>query len=211
MIREIFGKKVGITQIFDEEGNQVAVTLVEVEPVCILEEVFYPQKKKVKIGCFRLPQSKKKKMKRPILGYFNKLGIKDYYTLVREVEPQGEEITPRKEVGIEIFSEGECIDVRAKTKGKGFQGGMRRHNWSGQPKAHGSTTHRRIGSAGASTFPGRIVKGHRMPGHMGDKFCTIKNLKILKIDREKQLLFIKGAIPGYRGTIVKLRKAKHEA
>ena len=88
---------------------------------------------------------------------------------------------------------------------------MRRHNWSGQPKAHGSTTHRRIGSAGASTFPGRIVKGHRMPGHMGDKFCTIKNLKILKIDREKQLLFIKGAIPGYRGTIVKLRKAKHEA
>jgi len=198
-----------MTHIFDEEGNQIAATLVEVKPVCILEKVVYPTKEKVKIGCFKLPENKKKKMKKPILGYFNKLGIKDYYTVIKEVEPE-ENVEVKKEVGIEIFSEGELVDVRAKTKGKGFQGGMKRHNWSGQPKTHGSMTHRRIGSAGASTFPGRIVKGHRMPGQEGCEYRTVKNLKILKVDKEKQLLFIKGAIPGYRGAIVHIKKLKNE-
>jgi len=207
MIREILGKKIGMTHIFDEEGNQIATTLVEVKPVCILEKVVYPTKERVKIGCFKLPENKKKKMKKPILGYFNKLGIKDYYTVIKEVEPEGN-VEVKKEVGIEIFSEGELVDVRAKTKGRGFQGGMKRHNWSGQPQTHGSMTHRRIGSAGASTFPGRIVKGHNMPGHMGCEYRTVKNLKILKVDKEKQLLFIKGAIPGCRGTIVHIKKVK---
>ena len=121
---------------------------------------------------------------------------------MKEEKPAGD---PRK-IGIEIFNEGDVVDVRAKTKGRGFAGGMKRHGWSGQPGSHGSTSHRRIGSAGACAYPGEIVKGHRMPGHMGNSFRTIKNLEILKVDKDHSLLFIKGAIPGARGNVVKLKR-----
>jgi len=208
MIKEIFGKKIGMTQIFDSEGNLEAVSLVEVEPVCILEKVEHPNRTKVKIGCFKIEKDKIKKIKKPISGYFNKLGV-DPYKLIREVEIEGtNNIEEKREIGIEIFNEGDIIDVRGKTKGRGFAGGMKRHGWAGQPASHGSTTHRRIGSAGTTTYPGRILRGHRMPGHMGNVFRTIKNLKILKIDKEKKLLLIKGAVPGSRGSIVKIKIQK---
>jgi large subunit ribosomal protein L3 len=211
MIKEIFGKKLGMTQIFNGEGDLEAVSLVEIEPVCILEKVKYPNKTKVKIGCFKVEEKKVKKVKKSILGYFNKLGVGPY-KLIREVEIEDtNNIEEKKEVGIEIFNEGDIVDVRGKTKGRGFAGGMKRHNWRGQPASHGSTTHRRIGSAGTTTYPGRILRGHRMPGHMGNVFRTIKNLKILKIDKEKKLLFIKGAIPGARGSVVKIKIQKKSA
>ena len=98
------------------------------------------------------------------------------------------------------------VDVRAKTKGKGFAGGMRRHGWSGQPRSHGSTTHRRIGSAGASAYPSRIIKGLNMPGHMGNSFRTTKNLRVVKVDKEKDLLFVSGSIAGARGALVCIKK-----
>jgi large subunit ribosomal protein L3 len=207
MIKEIFGKKIGMTQIFNEDGDLVGVTLVEIEPACILEKVEYPTKTKVKIGCFKVEEKKIDKIKKPILGYFNKLGVSPY-KLIREVEPSGEEIESKKEVGIEIFDKGDIVDVRAKTKGRGFAGGMKRHNWRGQPASHGSTTHRRIGSAGTTTYPGRILKGHRMPGHMGNVYRTIRNLEILNVDKEKGLIFIKGSVPGSRGTVVKIKIKK---
>ncbi|HIE35766.1 MAG TPA: 50S ribosomal protein L3 [Candidatus Omnitrophica bacterium] len=211
MIKEIFGKKIGMTQIFDSEGNLEAVSLVEVEPVCILEKVEHPNRTKVKIGCFKIEKDKIKKIKKPISGYFNKLGV-DPYKLIREVEIEGtNNIEEKREIGIEIFNEGDIIDVRGKTKGRGFAGGMKRHGWAGQPASHGSTTHRRIGSAGTTTYPGRILRGHRMPGHMGNVFRTIKNLKILKIDKEKKLLLIKGAVPGSRGSIVKIKIQKRSS
>lgn len=240
MIKEIFGKKIGMTQIFNEEGNLQGVTLVEVDPVGILEEINYPKKKVVKIGCFKLSPAKAKKVKKPVLGYFNKLGVPPYKYIreviaddkpfpgedkaaapVKDSVPEGEAVPEKdindkkvnkdkedknKEVGVDIFKEGEIINVRARSKGKGFCGGMRRHGWSGQPKSHGSMTHRRIGSAGSSSFPSRIIKGLHMPGHMGNAYRTVKNLKIGKIDKDKNLVFINGSIPGSRGTVVKLIK-----
>jgi 50S ribosomal protein uL3 len=110
------------------------------------------------------------------------------------------------EVGVEIFKEGEIVDVRAKTKGRGFAGGMKRHGWHGGPATHGHTSHRRIGSNGANTDPGRVVKGHRMPGHYGNAWRTVKNVKVVRIDKEKNLLFIHGAVPGCKGTIVNVKK-----
>jgi large subunit ribosomal protein L3 len=208
MIKEIFGKKLGMTQIFDNEGNLVGVTVVEIEPACILEKVSYPSKEKVKIGCFRIPENRINKVKKPILGYFKKIELPPY-KIIREVDfDSTQEIKAKQEFGVEIFKEGELVDVRARTKGRGFQGGMKRHGWSGQPKSHGSTTHRRIGSAGASTFPARIVKGHRMPGHMGNVIRTIKNIKVLKVDKEKNVLFLKGAVPGSIGCNLLIRKVK---
>lgn len=204
MLREIFGKKIGMTQIFDDQGNLVSVTLVEVEPVCILEKLERPTKTKVKIGCFKLNDKKAARLKKPIIGYFGKLGISPY-KIIKEVDAQ-EEVEAKKEVGIEIFNEGDKIDIRGKTKGKGFAGGMRRHGWSGQPSSHGSTTHRRIGSVGASAYPSKIIKGLRMPGHMGNVNRTVKNSKILKIDKDKNVIFVKGAVPGSRGTILTIKK-----
>ncbi len=238
MIKEIYGKKIGMTQVFDEEGNLVPTTLIEVDPVYALEKVDYPAKSKLKIGCFKIQEKKVSRVKKPIKGYFDKLGISPY-KLIREVdleeganlsfeaapqtppEQQGEEAsgqdTPKAEkksaadprqIGVDIFSEGNIVDVRTLTKGKGFAGGMKRHHWSGQPKTHGSMTHRRIGSAGTSAYPSRIIKGLRMPGHMGNKFRTAKNLKVLKVDCEKNLLFIKGNVAGSRGAVVQIKKVK---
>jgi len=252
MIREIYGKKVGMTQVFDEVGNLLPTTLIEVEPVYVLERVEYPTQTKAKIGCFKIQEKKIGKVKQPVKGYFDKLGVSPY-KLIREVdieegadfsftpsdvqdqnsevqqsqeegveakssegsevakpevqEPAGEPIDPRQ-ISVEIFKVGEIVDVRAKTKGKGFAGGMKRHGWSGQPRSHGHTTHRRLGSAGASAYPSRIIKGLGMPGHMGDSFRTTKNLKVLKVDKDKDLIFLQGNIPGARGAIVKLRKVK---
>ncbi|MFH1518989.1 MAG: 50S ribosomal protein L3 [Candidatus Omnitrophota bacterium] len=216
MIREIYGKKIGMTQVFDQEGNLLATTLIEVEPVYLLEKVEYPTKTKAKIGCFKIEETKIGKVKRPVKGYFNKLKVSPY-KLIREVTidkdfPETDEeskekatIDPRQ-FGVEIFEVGSKVDVRAKTKGRGFAGGMKRHGWSGQPGSHGHTTHRRLGSAGASAYPSRIIKGLNMPGHMGNCFRTTKNLKVLKVDKEKNLLFIEGNIPGARGAVVRVRK-----
>ena len=207
MIREIYGKKIGMTQVFDEEGNLLPTTLIEVEPIYVLEKVEYPTKTKAKIGCFKIQEKKIGKVKQPVKGYFDKLGISPY-KLIREVDIEEGALVDPCQIGVEIFEVGEKVDVRAKTKGKGFAGGMKRHGWSGQPAAHGHTTHRRLGSAGASAYPSRIIKGLGMPGHMGDSFRTTKNLKVLKVDKEKDLLFIQGNVPGARGSIVSLRKVK---
>lgn len=208
MITEVVGKKLGMTQLFDEDGNCIGVTLVEVAPVCILEKVSYSTKERVKIGCFKIPQAKQQRVKRPLLGYFKKAGV-SAYKMLKEVAPDpNQECAPGKEVGVEIFEEGEEVHVRGKIIGKGFQGGMKRHGWHGQPGSHGSTSHRRIGSSGASTFPGKVIKGIHMPGHMGDAYRTIKNLKIVKIDKERNVLFLKGAVPGSRNSIIEIKKKK---
>lgn len=224
MLKEIYGKKIGMTQIFDEEGALLATTLLEVEPAYILEKIEHPQGIKAKIGCFKIQDKKLGKVKKPVLGYFKKLGVAPC-KLIREVAAeQSEEAKEEKEaaeeavkpeqkrnpgeVGIEIFNEGDIVDVRAKSKGKGFAGGMKKHNWSGQPGSHGSTMHRRPGSIGASAYPSKVIKGRSMPGHLGNVYETTKNLKILKIDKEKNILFIQGSIPGARGAIVRIRKVK---
>lgn len=245
MIKEIFGKKVGMTQIFDNVGNQIGVTLVEVEPVCVLEKVQYPNKTMAKIGCFKVKPNRIEKLKKPYLGYFKKLGLEPY-KLVREVsvtdnfdfsaivakkedkgQPKKSEAvseasesskqadskteeanTPQREFGIEIFTEGEIVDVQAKSKGRGFSGGMKRWGWHGGPGGHGSMFHRRIGSNGSNTDPGRVLKGIGMPGHFGDAWSTVKKIKIVKIDKEKKLLFVKGSVPGGTNGVVKVKKIK---
>jgi len=239
-----------MTQIFTEEGDAIATTLLEVEPICILEKIEYENKTRVKIGCFKVAANRVKKLTKPVKGYFDKLGLSPY-KLIKEVEAEssadlsflsgekpvdagkqveevagegvkedkGEEVEEGSEkveevkepsdpriVGLEIFKEGDKVDAQTNTKGRGFTGGMKRHNWSGQPGGHGSTMHRRVGSIGASAYPSRVMKGLRMPGHMGNAPRTITNIKVLRIDKEKNLLFLKGSIPGARGAVVRIRK-----
>lgn len=240
MIKEIFGKKIGMTHTYDSKGNMQTVTLVELEPVCLLEKMDYPTKSVARIGCFKIKDHRIAKMSKPQAGYFKKVGVAPYKLIQevaidkdadfsfltpkaqdaaalaegqtevktenKETAPENVESANKREIGLEMFKEGDTVDVRAKNKGHGFCGGMKRHNWHGGPGGHGSMFHRRIGSNGANTDPGRVVRGHRMPGHWGDKFCTVKNLKIIKIDNENRLLFISGSIPGARNAVVKVKK-----
>lgn len=206
MIREIFGKKLGMTQLFNPNGDVVGVSVVEVPPACILEKMGYTSKKAVKIGCFKLDKKGMGKLSKPVTGYFKKIQTESF-ALIREVE-SAQDVEIKKEIGLEIFADGEIVDVRGKIKGKGFQGGVKRYGWHGGPGGHGSMFHRRIGSNGSNTDPGRVFRGHHMPGHTGNCYRTAKNVEIIKIDKDKNILFIKGAIPGSRGTVVKIKKTK---
>jgi len=208
MIKEIFGKKLGMTQIFDEEGVVRGVTVVEVEPVSLLEKVDYPTKSVAKLGIFKVSEKRRAKLQKPVLGYYKKVGI-DPYKVIREVplSNPSEFTLDKREIGVDIFKEGDLVHVRAKSKGRGFTGGMKRHGWSGQPASHGHMTHRRIGSAGSNTYPGRSIKGLRRSGHMGNVEYTTRNIQVVKVDMEKGLLFLHGSVPGARGSFVNIKKA----
>ncbi len=207
MVNSIFGKKLGMTQIFDEAGKLNAVTVIEVGPCTVLESKKVSEDlQKVTIGYVQ--QKKEKKQKKPQLGYFKK-HKQPYFKHLKEVKLLTEEIP---EIGtrlnVDIFEENQKVDITSVSIGKGFQGGMKRHNWKGQPGGHGSTSHRRLGSAGASADPSRIVKGLNMPGQMGNEKVTVKNLQILKIDKDKSLLFLKGGCPGAKNSLVEIKRTK---
>ena len=200
MIKEIYGKKIGMTQLFNDEGDLLSTTLLQVDPVYLLDQVDYRGKRKVRIGCFKIDEKRVARVKKPVRGYFAKLKTSPCQ-LIKEVDLEegpcadkpGDSADSRQ-IGVDIFKEGDIVDVRARTKGKGFAGGMKRYGWSGQPKSHGSTSHRRIGSAGASAYPSKIIKGIHMPGHMGNRMITTKNLAVLKVDKDKNILFVNSQI-----------------
>ncbi len=200
----MIGRKIGMTQLYDAQSMFRGVTALEVNPGVVLEVKKYTKKNVAKVGFF--PEIRERKHKKPLAGYFKKLNL-PYQQYVTEIPvEENETLKTGDPVGIEVFSENEKVDVVGISKGKGFQGGMRRHNWSGQPAAHGSMSHRRIGSNGANTFPGRVLRGHRMPGHQGDARITIKNTTIVKIDKERNLLFVEGSVPGGKNAIVTIKK-----
>lgn len=204
MVNQVFGKKIGMTQIFDESGQLVPVTLIEVGPCTILEEKDYSDKKVAKIGYKEVTKDKKKI--KPLAGYFAKLGV-PYFKVTKEVAKVTEEDLEKGTViDSSVFDENEMIDIIATTIGRGFQGGMKRHNWHGQPASHGHTIHRVPGSIGACAYPGEVRKGKKMPGHMGNVRATTKNLKIVKIDSEKNLIFVKGSCAGHKNSTVIIRK-----
>lgn len=204
MIRGLLGKKLGMTQFFDKDGNSFPVTVVEAGPCPILELKEEP-KIKAKIGFL---MAKERLVDKPHQGFFKKAGVAPT-KVIREFESESNgDYKVGQEVKADIFKSGDFVDVSAVTKGKGFQGGMRRHNWSGGPGGHGSMHHRRVGSIGASACPSRTFKGQRMPGHMGNQNRTIQGLRVLDVDIENNILLIKGALPGPKNTIVEINRSK---
>jgi len=191
-----------MAQIFDKEGNQIPVTLIEAGPCEVLQ---IKKKEKdgyeaVQIGFERLKEKKitKTKKKKP-------------YKYLREFRVENSEINNYKigqKIDVSIFKEGELISVSGISKGKGFAGGVKRWGFAGRPATHGTKHEERtIGSVGSST-PAHVVKGRKMPGRAGGKRVTIKNLEIVKIDKEKNLLAIKGAVPGTKGTLLEIKSSK---
>ena len=204
MINELYGKKIGMTQIFNEKSELVPVTVIKVGPCVALEEKSYDNKKVVRIG---YDQSvKEKNQLKPLVGYFKKIGA-PYCRKTKEVEKLTDEtIEVGKTFDASNFAENEIVDIIGTTIGRGFQGGMKRFGWSGQPAAHGHMMHRRPGSIGCRAQPGEVNKGKHMPGHMGDVQATTKNMKVVKIDAENNIIFVKGSCAGHKHAMVIIRK-----
>lgn len=197
----ILGKKIGMTQVFTEDSLMVAVTVIEAGPCPVLAV----KDKHIQLG-FDLASSKH--LKKPLGGYFAKLNIAPC-KLIREVSKEpNREYKAGEELKVDLFKPGDFVDITGISKGKGFQGGMKRWGWHGGPMTHGSTSHRRVGSLGSSTTPGRVWKGHHLPGHMGACRVTLQNLRIVKVDLQNNLLLVKGAVPGCRNSYLIIKKAK---
>jgi large subunit ribosomal protein L3 len=199
----IVGKKLGMTQIYKEDGTVVPVTVIEAQPGCVVQ-VKTPEKdgyEAVKVGFFEV--RKEKRLNKPELGVFKKAGVKPYRVL-KEFPMEGLNVGDL--ITVERFSKGDKVSVSGISKGKGFQGVMKRHGFKGGPGSHGSMFNRAPGSIGASSFPSRVWKNQRMPGHMGSEKVTVKNLEIVDVRVDQNLLLIKGAVPGARNSIVEIRK-----
>jgi len=202
----LLGKKLGMTQVFDEAGNIVPVTVVEAGP-CVVVGVRTPAKEgyaAVQLGFGEVAEAK---VGKPLRGVFSRKGLRPY-RVIREVPlGQGEQIEVGQSLKADVFAKGDRVDVVGVTKGKGFSGTIKRHNFGGQRDSHGvSLMHRAVGSIGSSNIA-RVMKGKRMPGRLGGERATVRGLDVVKVDLERNLLLIRGALPGARGSVVLVRKA----
>ena len=218
----LIGKKLGMTREFMETGQSVPVTVIKVEKGRVLDVISKEKRgyNAVKIGFFKIKNSK---LTKQMKGYFAKKNTEPKKILKEFRLENNEEYKEGNELGLEIFKDKKFIDVRSKTIGKGFAGVMKRWNFGGLRATHGvSVSHRSHGSTGQRQDPGKVFKGEKMAGHMGDKIKTILNLEIIKSDLENNLLYLKGSIPGSKNSTVFLResvknitrktiKEKHEA
>jgi len=202
MLNAILGRKIGMTQIFDDNGVATPVTAISVGPCVVLGLT-------EKNICLGYEDVEEKDIKKPQLGMFKKINISPK-RIIREVRNsfQDKEIKIGDQVRVDIFKKGDFVDVVGVSIGKGFQGGMKRWNWSGTPKSHGSTSHRRAGSIGSSADPSRVFRGHHMPGHMGNKRTTVQNIKVMRIDVQNNLMLIKGQAPGHKDNLLVIGRAK---
>ena len=206
MKKAIIGRKVGMTQIFDEKGNVIPVTVIEAGPCSVV------QVKTVETDGYDAVQLgfgsvKENKLNKPEKGHFtkSKLPLKKH---LREFRMDSvEEVKVGDEIKADVFTAGETVDIQGTTKGKGFQGVIKRHGQSRGPMGHGSMYHRRPGSMGSTSTPGRVFKGKKLPGHMGNVTVTIQNLKVVRVDLDKNCILVKGSVPGNKGAILKIKDA----
>lgn len=202
----LIGKKIGMTQTFDEREYLIPVTVIEVSPCPVVQvkNVASDGYVAVKIG---FNKTKTNRLKRPQQGVFKKISAEPHKGLKEFRFDGAAELMVGNVLDVSMFQVGEIVDVTGKSKGRGFQGAVKRHHFSGGPKTHGqSDRHRAPGSVGASSSPSRVFKGTRMAGHMGDRQVTTKGLTVVRIDADRNLLLVKGAVPGARGQMVVIEK-----
>ena len=206
-IQSLLGKKVGMTQVFTEKGDCLPVTLLQLGPVEVIQKKTLEKDgyEAIKVGFEELPQNRAKKLIKPKKGQMSKT---KFYRYLREVSASEiEKIEIGQKFDVAAFQKGSFVDVIGVSKGKGFAGVIKRHNFSGGPKSHGSHLHRSTGSIGASAYPARVFKNRKMPGHYGFSRVTVQGLQVVQIIREDNLLLIKGAVPGPNGRLVEVRRA----
>jgi len=205
MKKAILATKVGMTQIFDENGALVPVTVLQAGP-CVVTQVKTVENDGYKAVQVGFVDKREKLVNKPQKGHFDKAGV-SYKRYVRELRLENaEEYSVKDEIKADIFAAGDKIDATAISKGKGFQGAIKRYGQHRGPMAHGSKFHRHQGSNGSATTPGRVFKGKGMPGHMGSKQITVQNLEIVKVDNENNLILVKGAVPGPKKCLVTVKE-----
>lgn len=206
MADALLGRKLGMTRIFTPEGRWVHVTVLQAGPCTVV------QRKKVDTDGYDAVQVgfedvKESRSTKPLIGHFAKAGLKPKRFL-REFRLNGDsELKVGDEITSEIFKPGDQVDVSGRSKGKGFQGVMKRHNMQGGPGAHGSHFHREPGSIGACADPSRVFKGQRLPGQMGNANITTQNLQVVEVNTEENLIVVLGAVPGARGGLVTVKRS----
>ncbi len=206
MKKALIGRKVGMTQIFDEEGKVIPVTAIEVGP-CTVTQIKTVEQDGYTAVQLGFGDVKEKKLNKPQLGHLNKnkLAPKKYLREFRLDSVEGMKVGD--ELKADVFAVGDKVDVQGTSKGKGFQGVIKRHGQSRGPMGHGSMYHRRPGSMGPTSTPGRVFPGKNLPGHMGVETVTIQNLEVVKVDLDKNVILVKGSVPGAKGAILKIKSS----
>ena len=204
----LIGKKLGMTQLFDESGRVIPVTVLEVGPCFVVQ-----RKRSVKEGydAVQVGFGKKriKNVTKPIRGHLAKVDIKEGFGTLKEIRiGPGEDLKEGEILTVDMFEVGECVDITGKSKGKGFAGVMKRHGFHGTPAAHGThEVFRHGGSIGSSAYPAKVFKGMKMPGQLGNARVTVQNLMVVDIKKDRNLMMVKGAVPGPNGGIVTVKRA----
>ena len=207
MVHGMIGRKVGMTQIFAEDGSIVPVTVIQAGPCLVVQKKTSENDGYDAVQVSLVEKVSHRAITSPMRGHYEKAGATPGRTLV-EFSYEGEANIGDR-ITVEMFNQGDAIDVVGKSKGKGFQGVMKRHGFGGGRATHGSMHHRAPGSIGSSAYPSRVLKGMRMAGRMGGDQVTVKNLRVSKIDPENNLIYVKGAVPGGRNSVVVLRLSKN--
>ena len=199
MTNGLIGRKLGMTRVFAEDGTAVPVTVIEAGPCRVVQ---------VREGGVQLGFGARRKVRttKAALGHAKKAGLEVAPQVLRTFVAAGDAPAPGAEIKVDIFAAGELVKVTGTTKGRGFQGVVHRHGFGGGPATHGNTRHRKPGSISPGTDPSRVIKGKRMPGHMGDRRHTEMGLRVVRVDAEKNLLFVGGAVPGSKNGIVTVAK-----
>lgn len=205
MVEGLIGKKIGMTQTFDDKGNVIPVTVIEAGPCTVIQmkTVEKDGYSAVQIG---LVEDKEQKSNKPMAGHLKKAGV-NAAKIIREFHfDEGSDVKEGSQFFADIFNEGDKVSVVGISKGKGFAGVVKRWGFHGGRRTHGSMFHRRPGSTGASAYPSHVFKGKKLPGHMGDDRVTVRNLKVIQVEKDKNLLVISGAVPGASGGYVLIKK-----
>ena len=204
MNKGLIGKKVGMTQIFDESGKVIPVTVIEAGP-CVVAQVKTKDTDGYTAIQLGYGDIKEKKLNKPMKGHFTKVNVTPKKHLREFRVDSVEKVKVGDELKADVFAAGDKIDIQGTSKGKGFQGVIKRHGQSRGPMGHGSMYHRRPGSMGSTSTPGRVFKGKKLPGHMGVQTVTIQNLDVVRVDMDKNVLLVKGSVPGPKGAILKIK------
>ena len=207
MINGLIGKKIGMTEIFLDDGTVVISTVIEAGPCFVVQKKTADKDgyEAVQIG---FEGVKPQRVSKPLLGHFKKAGVPPLRHII-EFDPEGEDYNLGDTIDAGIFKEGDIVDVVGNSKGKGFSGTMKRHNFRGQPASHGGMAHRRPGGIGQASYPGKVWKGMKMPGQMGNERVTVQGISVVRVDVEKNVLIVKGSVPGPNGgTLIIKRTTK---
>src|SRR5919112_5750390 len=213
MINGIIGKKVGMTQLFADDGTVTPVTVIKAGPCVVVQTKSAAGKdgyNAVQIGLVEERPVKLKNVNKPMRGHFEKTGAGTPPTRVLKeirLDAPSDDLNVGDTVLVNLFADGDAIEVVGQSKGRGFQGTIKRHNFNRGPESHGSMNVRRPGSIGQSAYPSRVIKGTRSSGHMGDDRVTIKGLTVARVDAENHILMVRGAVPGANGSVVVVRKS----